>query len=126
MPESPPSRCSRCGQLYKGRCDCTTWSGGATTRSWSREKAHNPRWQAIRRLRLNLTPFCEGIDDDLGCGQVATEVDHLDGTDYDDDTGTGRSWLSISMTRSLCTACHRSRTGRQGAAAKQGEPWSES
>jgi hypothetical protein len=42
-----------------------------------------------------------GLDDDLGCGQKATEVDHLYGVDYDDDSGLGRSWLNIANTRSL-------------------------
>jgi len=126
MPESPPSRCPHCGQLYKGRCVCTTSSGGAKTRSWSGTsgtKAHNPRWQAIRSLRLKRDPYCVGLDDDLGCGQKATEVDHLDGVDYDDDSGLGRSWLNIANTRSLCTSCHRTRTGRQGAAAKRPVPY---
>jgi hypothetical protein len=119
VPSSPPSRCAHCGQLFKGRCSCTTWSGGAATRSWSGGKTHSARWQAIRALRLARDPYCVGLDDDLGCGQKAVEVDHLDGVDYDDNTGQGRSWLNVQMTRSLCTSCHRTRTGRQGAAAKQ-------
>jgi hypothetical protein len=44
---------------------------------------------------LHLDPFC------CECGLIATEVDHLDGTDYPDHSGEGKSWLNIHMARSI-------------------------
>jgi hypothetical protein len=113
MPESPPTRCTSCGKfLYHGeKCSDCNWTGSRYNRGPA--KINDPRWRALRKQRLALNPFC------CECGLIATEVDHLDGTDYQDDSGVGRSWLSITMTRSMCTDCHHSRTGRQGAAAKQ-------
>lgn len=118
MPESPPSRCAHCGSLYTGRrCECQTWTGGKRTRSWSNgTRTNDRRWLWIRALRLVMDPMCCEIE----CNEPATEVDHIDGTDYGDHSGVGASWLAISMTRSMCSPHHRSRTGRQGAAARWG------
>jgi hypothetical protein len=113
MPHSPPSRCSGCGALLaRGeRCQACNWVGSRYGRGGP--STSDPRWRRLRSQRLHLDPFC------VECGQIADQVDHVDGTDYDNDSGTGLSWLSIEMTRSLCTPCHRSRTGKQGAAARQ-------
>jgi hypothetical protein len=121
MPTSPPTRCTSCKGLIPrgGRCenpDCA-WRYSAYKRNMI--STSDPRWQAVRHLRLNISPYCEGLDPELGCGQVATDVDHVDGTDYSDHSGTGRSWLSIHMTRSLCSEHHRTRTAQQSATSRR-------
>ena len=115
MPSSPPTRCAHCNNLvpFGERCECTTWGGeSAQTRSWSHNRWNDPRWQKVRKRRLKIEPQCRL------CDAVATEVDHIDHTSHDDDTGTPPSWLSLEQTRSLCTRCHRSRTSKQGLAGR--------
>lgn len=113
MPLSAPHRCARCKALVRGRCPCTTWAD--TPASWTRNSTGDPRWRKVRAARLNLDPLCP-------CGSTATTADHLDGTDYTDDSGRGASWLNIYMTRSLCTPCHARRTAMQGVAARNLNP----
>lgn len=67
----------------------------------------------MRAERLSIEPLCRI------CGYVATIADHLDGTDYTDDSGVGASWLNIDMTRSLCVDCHGTRTAHQGVEARR-------
>ena len=115
MPMFPPRRCGRCGQLCKGKCPrCDSWSGRDQTKNWSRTKtkANDVRWRRVRSQRLAEDPWCEL------CSAIADTVDHLDGADYEDDSGLGASWLNIDMTRSLCTPCHRKRTAEQGRRAQ--------
>lgn len=113
MPNSAPRRCLRCRQLVTGRrcpnCD-KAWT--RKPKSW-RRGAGDRRWRRVRELRLEFEPLCQE------CGDIADTVDHLDGTDYDDDSAWGQSWLNIDMTRSLCTPCHRTRTAQQGNAARK-------
>ncbi len=52
------------------------------------------------------------------CGAIAETVDHLDGTDYADNSYRDNSWLNIDMTQSLCRPCHNKRTGEQGRRAQ--------
>ena len=122
MPTSPPTRCTGCNGLIPkgGRCtnpDCT-WS-------YSRYKRNgittsNPRWAKLRERRLAIDPTCTWVGDDGGvCTEDATDVDHLDGTDYSDHSGEGRSWLSIYMTRSLCADHHAKRTAEQSAMSRR-------
>lgn len=110
MPTQAPHRCLRCHTLVVGPCpECAkpwarrppSWPGGAG----------DIRWRRVRATRLALNPLCEW------CGSEATQADHLDGTNYDDDSTYGASWLNLDMTRSLCPPCHQSRTGRQGGTA---------
>lgn len=115
MPMFPPRRCARCGQLCKGKCPrCDTWSGRGSSKSYSRSRARSSdkRWRSVRAQRLAEDPYC------AMCGALADTVDHLDGTDYEDDSYLGSSWLNIDMTRSLCTPCHRKRTAAQGRRAQ--------
>lgn len=71
-------------------------------------------WNRVRELILGGSPYC------AMCGLLATEVDHLDGADYRDDSAVGVSWLNPDMCRSLCRQCHRARTSRQGNLASRG------
>ena len=113
MPTKPPTRCGRCGQLYTGRkCPNHTWEQASP--AWTGKSTSDPRWQGVRRLRLGMNPMCQWP----GCTDLGSTVDHLDGTDYADDTGEGSSWLNVAMTRSLCEGHHRRRTSAQGNAAQ--------
>src|SRR5512133_3542835 len=98
MPESPPRRCPLCARLVKGRCPtCDGWA--RRTSSWP-TSANDPRWRKVRARRLRIEPNCRT------CGNPATQVDHLDGTDYQDDNPRHlASWLNLAMTRSLCGTC---------------------
>ena len=76
----------------------------------------------MRRLVLDEMPLCVAVirDDRFTvCGAVATTVDHIDGTDYTDDSGEGRSWLNPAMCRPMCRDCHAKRTSKQGNEAKK-------
>lgn len=110
MPNAAPRRCLGCGQLVSGPCPTCGAPWARRPKSWP-GSGKDPRWRKVRRQRLALDPWC------ALCYAPAEQVDHLDGTDYRDDSGTGPSWLNIDMTRSLCVPCHRSRTGRQGGTA---------
>jgi hypothetical protein len=114
MPTSPPTRCATCGELKKGPCPngCDSWKGRPSG-NWTPEKAHDPRWKRIQSVRLSIEPLCRF------CEAPAKEVDHLDGTNYFDDSGEPPSWLSLEQTRSLCTPHHRQRTQAQSAAARR-------
>jgi len=121
-PYSPGSRCPHHPEvmLHHGeKCSQCAWS----TSIYKREGGPNiddPRWQAVRRERLRLDPFCTQLeDDDETCAETATEVDHLAGRDYFDHSGQDHSWLSVHMTQALCRAHHRARTAQQSAAARQ-------
>lgn len=72
------------------------------------------RWLGVRKQALILNGGrCEA------CGvDGARQVDHIDGTDYLNDSGRGNSWLSLGMVRLLCTVCHKRRTAKQGADAR--------
>lgn len=122
MPTSPPTRCTGCGALlYRGeRCQTCNWSG-SRYKGEGGPRTSNPQWAKIRSERLRIDPFCTwvGEGDDLICAEVATQVDHLDGTDYDDHSGQGRSWLNLDTTRSLCTDHHRKRTAQQSAMSRR-------
>ncbi|TDT31111.1 hypothetical protein CLV29_2524 [Naumannella halotolerans] len=97
MPTRAPTRCSTHRQLNCPHCTKPwarkpkTWTGGSTR-----------AWRKVRAQRLTIEPLCRQ------CGQPATQVDHIDGTNY----ATQR--YDINMTRSLCEPCHRTRTAHQG------------
>lgn len=119
-PTRPPKQCRR-GHRYTGRhCDqCVGWTERKPS-SW-KSGAGDSRWRAVRAERLELTPVCVNFGTDPACTGVATTADHLDGTDYRDDSGVGASWLNLAMTRSMCDGCHARRTGRQGGRARWGK-----
>ena len=82
------------------------------SKAWQQANRHDVRWKRLRKRRLRDDPYC------AMCQGIADTVDHLDGTDYTDDSGHGASWLNYDMTRSLCTPCHRKRTAAQGRRAQ--------
>lgn len=110
MPVQAPHRCLRCKALVVGPCPVCAGPWARRPASWP-GGAGDRRWRRVRAQRLRLDPAC------AWCGSPATQADHLDGTDYRDDSGQGTSWLNLAMTRSLCVPCHRVRTGRQGGTA---------
>jgi hypothetical protein len=106
MPESPPRRCPQCLQLLKGRCpDCDGWSN-VRPASWPGSSANDPRWRKVRAERLAREPWCRE------CGEPATQADHLDPTDYTDDSGHGASW-ALALHDSLTLPCLSSQSNRQ-------------
>ncbi len=116
MPTMPPTRCPRCKQLFTGKkCPNHNWERATT--SWKRANRHSPLWRGLRAWRLEQNPVCQWP----GCTDLASQVDHLDGTDYEDNSGEGASWLNPDMTRSLCQPHHAKRTSAQGNAAQRGQ-----
>jgi 5-methylcytosine-specific restriction enzyme A len=86
-----------------GHAEREPWSG--TTR-----RASLPaNWRTIRRQILDRDEWqCTDVTTGQRCTERATEVDHIG--DRDDH--------SPANLRALCTPHHRSRSGRQGAAAR--------
>lgn len=114
MPNKPPTRCGRCHKTYRGsKCPHHAWENPG--QGWRGRSTADPRWRGVRAWRLELNPLCQWP----GCSDLADEVDHLDGTDYDDDSGEGASWLNLDQTRSLCRGHHRERTSQQGNEAQR-------
>jgi 5-methylcytosine-specific restriction protein A len=112
MPTAAPHRCPRCKKLVRGKCPTCSPAWSRKPASWKRGGSTR-RWRGVRAERLRIEPLCRF------CGVAATIADHLDGTDYDDDSGHGRSWLNLDMTRSLCGRCHGTRTSEQGQQARR-------
>jgi|SRR5215203_2851467 hypothetical protein len=119
MPYSPPTRCPKCLETYKGkRCPHCNPYEGSTYKRDRRDK--DPRWQALRRERLRRDRYCTWpMSDGLICAEPATHVDHTDSSDRTDDSGIGNSWLNIDNTRSLCADHHNKRTAQQGRDAQR-------
>lgn len=69
-------------------------------------------WKFLRLHVLKTSPMCT-----MCKKAAASHVDHIDGTNYMNDSGLGDSWLNPQMCRALCADCHRSRTARQGGGA---------
>ena len=129
MPLMPSTVCPKCGGRFKGRyCpQCSTWSrardmaeagAGARVSPWVRIQGS----PALRRLWFRLRKEAMALYGGTcaWCGAPGRQVDHIDGTDYYDDSGTGASWLNLAMVRLLCTPCHRRRTAEQGAQKRWG------
>ena len=108
MALSAHRRCRTCRQLVRGKCETCDAAWIRKPKSWTVANTGDRRWRRIRQVRLALEPLCRF------CGAIATTVDHVDGTDYTDPA----SWLDVQMTRSLCKACHATRTARQGTDAR--------
>jgi 5-methylcytosine-specific restriction endonuclease McrA len=121
MPESPPTRCIDCGELYSGSaCDkCKSPSqkkGWDASKSWGDKGGSTWAWRKVRARRLAITPFC------VWCGETDKKklvADHLDGTDYQDNSKIAPSWLALDMIRTLCKRCHAERTQAESAAARR-------
>ena len=109
MPKATARLCPRCRTIVRGACP--TCSTGWTTRkpaSWAGKKRGDHTWRKVRNTYLAEHPLCSWPD----CDQLATTVDHVDGTDYDTER---YDWVKL---RSLCTPHHRQRTTAQGNAAQ--------
>jgi hypothetical protein len=122
VPTSPPTRCTGCnGLIPRGeRCHNPECVYRYSTYKRSQAKTNDPRWVKIAAKRLQIDPYCTWLtDDDHTCTNKAEEVDHLDGADKSDDSGQGRSWLNLDMTRSLCADHHRLRTAQQSAMSRR-------
>lgn len=111
MPRSPGSLCPHCGTVYKGRCPkCSSgWANGRRGKAWAPGRGGDPQWDRVRRDQLDAHPVCQWPS---GCPELATQVDHVDGTDYETER------YDRTKLRSLCTDHHRLRTTMQGNAAQ--------
>ena len=127
MAMSSPTICPKCKGRYRGKyCPrCSNWNrllDGVATSPWQRiagEPELRRRWLGLKKQTKVLFGGCCAE-----CGQAeATHVDHIEGTDYMNDSGTGNSWLHIGMVQLLCARCHGRKTGRQGAEAKKTRQW---
>lgn len=120
MPTATPRLCNRCQQIVTGTCPhCTSgWDTRPPRDSWGagpgRAKTGHRKWRALRTKLLDEDPYC------ATCGAPANQVDHLPGTDYEDSSGYGRSWLNPAMTRPMCTPCHRRKTSQDGNRVMRG------
>lgn len=106
MPSAPPRRCLKCRALFTGH-HCPTCNPPWARKPASWAAGGNSRWRRLRAWWLANHPLC------AVCGAVADTVDHIDGTDY------AVQRYDPTMLRSLCTACHRIRTARQGSEARR-------
>jgi 5-methylcytosine-specific restriction enzyme A len=88
------------------------WSGWATNPPPANLYAYGSGWQVIRkqvlvrdgyRCQLRFAEICVGR---------ASQVDHI----VQPEAGGGSD---LDNLRAVCVKCHRRRTGRQGAMAKQ-------
>ena len=107
MPRSTPKLCPTCRTITPQ--PCPTCSNGWTSRtptSWAGGSTR--QWRKTRARKLALNPLCEWP----GCYDLATTVDHIDGTNYH----TQR--YDMNQLRSLCQPHHATRTANQGNAAK--------
>lgn len=137
MPLMPSTVCPKCGGRFKGRyCPtCSVWGkdgsgsglvgrggggriAGQRVSPWVRIQGSTWLRAQWFRLRKEAMALYGGVC--VWCGAPGRQVDHIDGTDYYDDSGTGASWLNLAMVRLLCTPCHRRRTAEQGAQKRWG------
>lgn len=112
MPRSPGTMCPHCGTVYKGRCPVcgSGWANGRRGKAWDQKtNASDARWKAVRRDQLRAFPVCQWPS---GCPELATQVDHIDGTDYVTER------YDRTKLRSLCDDHHNYRTTMQGNAAQ--------
>lgn len=70
----------------------------------SRARGYDSRWERTRAAYLRLHPWCE---DEAGCIERATDVDHVDGLGP-----TGPSGHDPENLRALCHSHHSRRTAR--------------
>jgi hypothetical protein len=122
LPTSPPTRCTGCGALLaRGeQCKSPECQWRYSTYKTSEARTNDPRWVKVRAQVLVIDKYCAWpVPDEEICGEFSTEVDHLDGADKSDHTGTGRSWLNPNMCRGLCAHHHRVRTAQQSAMSRR-------
>ena len=103
MPQSARRRCTRCGQLVRGRCyECES--------KWNRE--HRPEdtkfyqraaWSRFRCAVLAQRPICEECQ-----RSPATEVHHI--RRLRDCPELAYEWANV---RALCKACHSRETAKE-------------
>jgi 5-methylcytosine-specific restriction endonuclease McrA len=92
-----------CGEHahYRGRCPIHSKDENRRQHSSPGRIYGLRRWQMLRRRRLSLNPLC------VVCGQLATEVDHIQPIE-----DGGDPW-SLDNTQSLCASCHSSKTNAE-------------
>lgn len=103
MPHRPLSYCT-----WPGGCSNKVQSGRCPEhrRRYERERGsaakrgYGTKWQKIRIEYLAGHPFCE---DPEGCSELATQVDHIDGTGPRGDN-------SVANLQALCIRHHSRKT----------------
>lgn len=109
MPTAPPRRCLRCRAMITGtRCATCHPPWEHPSESW--QGVSRAGWPKARAIQLRAYPDC------VMCGDQASEVDHVDGTDY------ATQLCDPAMMRSLCRACHHRRTVAQSVASRAARP----
>lgn len=97
-----------CPQLTSGtRCERHRKAKRRTEdkrRPSARERGYDAQWQRVRAGYLYLHPYCE---DESGCLERATDVDHIDGLGPKGPNGYDHANL-----RALCHSHHSKRTAR--------------
>lgn len=82
-------------------------------RESSTARGYGAAWRRIRAVKLTHDPFCEYR---THCpGDIATEVDHVDGNNRNNDFGN---------LKSTCKRCHTEKTNREqgGLGNRRGAP----
>lgn len=109
MPRAPSvcttTGCTSPAPPGRSRCDPHRREYNATVdsrRPTAAARGYDRKWQATRAAYLNTHPMCED-----GCGQPATDVDHIDG--LGPNGPHGHDWSNL---RALAHACHGRRTAR--------------
>ena len=110
MPRSTARQCPRCRKIIRGKCPtCSIGWAEHSSDKWKDGTYSKARWTKTRRAYLAANPTCSWPD----CPNLATEVDHIDGTDYN----TQRyNWAYL---RGLCQDHHRQRTTAQSNASRR-------
>lgn len=97
--------------VERGRCEsCEALSVRSrrkqsdARRPSARGRGYDRRWERTRAAYLREHPICE---DEAGCIEPATEVDHLD--DLGPLGPRGHDWDNL---RARCKPCHSRRTAR--------------
>lgn len=84
---------------YRGRCQRHSRKRERQTHR-NKEIYNSKRWKMLRKRRLFLDPLC-------GCGEIATDVDHIQPIE------DGGEPFDLENTQSLCASCHGSKTAAE-------------
>lgn len=74
------------------------------TRPSAKQRGYDNQWRKTRKQFLRMHPICQ---DERGCIEPATDVDHIDGLGPKGPLGH-----DFSNLRALCHSCHSKRTAR--------------
>jgi 5-methylcytosine-specific restriction endonuclease McrA len=105
MPSTPPRPCSNnfCNNLVTSDKPCPTHKVTAWQGSTRRERLPN-QWHNIRKAILKRDKNVCYV-----CGKFGNEVDHIiPGDNHSNDN-----------LATICTKCHRSKSGREGGSKKR-------